>query len=161
MKKITLQPVGIIHSPFKRTEDTPIQPTAAKGVKGSIEIYSKFVEGLKDLDGFSHLILLYYFHLIKNFKLKVRPFLDNKLHGVFSTRAPARPNSIGFSIVELIEIKENILFIQDVDIVDSTPLLDIKPYVPQFDYREAVKAGWLKSNLDKLEDTRDDGRFIE
>ncbi len=161
MKKITLQPVGIIHSPFKRTEDTPIQPTAAKGVKGSIEIYSKFVEGLKDLDGFSHLILLYYFHLIKNFKLKVRPFLDNKLHGVFSTRAPARPNSIGFSIVELIEIKENILFIQDVDIVDSTPLLDIKPYVPQFDYREAVKVGWLKRNLDKLEDTRDDGRFIE
>ncbi len=159
MDKIKYKPIGIIHSPFKEPRGTPIQPTATKGVDGTVEVFQEYVEGLKDLDGFSHIILIYHFHLSKKSLLKVKPFMDNQIHGVFSTRAPGRPNPIGISTVRLIKIEKNILYIKDIDIIDGTPLLDIKPYVPEFDVRAVDKIGWLKKNVDKLSISKDDGRF--
>jgi len=159
MNEIKYKPIGIIHSPFQQPKGTPIQPTAAKGVDGVVEVFPEYVEGLKDLDGFSHIILIYHFHLFKKFSLKVKPFMDNQIHGVFSTRAPSRPNPIGISTVKVIKIEKNILYIQDVDIVDGTPLLDIKPYVPEFDVRVVDKIGWLEKNVNKLSTSKDDGRF--
>jgi len=158
-KCIEYTPIGIIHSPFKEPEGVPIQPSASKGVEGYVEIFPEFVPGLKDLEGFSHVILLYHFHLSKPFSLLVKPYLDDKDHGVFATRAPARPNPIGLSIVQLLSIEKNILRIKDVDIVDCTPLLDIKPYVPQFDHRENARIGWLEKKITRLQISRDDGRF--
>jgi len=159
MDEIRYKPIGIIHSPFKEPKGTPIQPTAAKGVDGAVEVFPEYVEGLKDLDGFSHIILIYHFHLSRKFSLKVKPFMDNQIRGVFSTRAPSRPNPIGISVVRLIKIEENILHIRDVDIIDGTPLLDIKPYVPEFDVRVVDKIGWLERNVNKLSISKDDGRF--
>lgn len=157
---VTYKPIGMIHSPFTEPKGTPIQPTAAQNIDGIIEIYPEYVEGLQDIADFSHLILIYHFHLIKESSLLVKPFLDNELHGIFATRSPSRPNSIGFSIVRLTEVEGDKLHIRDVDIVDGTPLLDIKPYVPKFDVRESVKTGWFEKNVHKLSSTRDDGRFI-
>ena len=161
MQNINLKPIGIIHSPFKKPQGTPIQPTAAKKIKGFIEVFQEFKEGLKDLKGFSHLILIYHFHLISSFKLIVKPFMDNNEHGVFATRAPARPNPIGLSVVKLVKIEDRILHIENVDIVDGTPLLDIKPYVPEFDLKDNVKTGWLEKNVQKLKKSKDDGRFLK
>ena len=159
MDEIRYKPIGIIHSPFKEPKGTPIQPTAAKGVDGAVEVFPEYVEGLKDLDGFSHIILIYHFHLSRKFSLKVKPFMDDQIRGVFSTRAPSRPNPIGISVVRLIKIEKNILHIRDVDIIDGTPLLDIKPYVPEFDVRVVDKIGWLERNVNKLPISKDDGRF--
>ena len=150
MNKIKYKPIGIIHTPFKQPEGTPIQPTASKNISGTIELFSEYIDGLKDLEDFSHIILIYHFHLSKVASLEVKPYMDNKVHGIFAVRAPSRPNPIGISIVHLRRIEENILHIQDVDIVDGTPLLDIKPYVPEFDTREAAKIGWLEKNVHKL-----------
>lgn len=158
---INYKPIGIIHSPFPEPKGTPIQPTAARDVDGIIEIYPEYVEGLKDVEGFSHLILLYHFHLVKEYALLVKPFLDNERHGIFATRAPARPNSIGFSIVRLSRVDGHKLHIRDVDIVDGTPLLDIKPYIPEFDVREVVQSGWFAKNVHKLSTAKDDGRFAK
>ena len=144
MNEIKYQPIGIIHSPFKEPRGTPIQPTAAKDVEGTVEVFPEYAEGLKDVDGFSHLILIYHFHLAKRVSLKVKPYMDNNLRGIFATRAPPRPNPIGLSIVQLIKVERNMLHIRDVDVVDGTPLLDIKPYVPEFDLRKVEKTGWLE-----------------
>lgn len=157
--KIVYNPLGIIHSPFKKIEGVPIQPRAAEGVTGTIDIKAEYVEGLKDLDGFSHIILLYHFHLSEGFSLGVIPFLDDEIHGVFATRAPRRPNSIGISIVKLIGIKGNVINIKNVDIIDGTPLLDIKPYVPDFDSSEEFKLGWLEKNKNQIATKRSDKRF--
>ncbi len=119
----------------------PVQPTGAKGIAGTIEIKPEYIDGLKDIEGFSHIILIYHFHLSKGYSLKVKPFLDENLRGIFATRAPKRPNPLGISVVKLIKVKNNILQIEDVDIVDGTPLLDIKPYVPDFDIHEVEKIG--------------------
>jgi len=159
--KIEYQPIGIIHSPFKEPQGTPIQPPAAKGIDGTVEVFPEYVEGLKDLEGFSHIILIYHFHLSKKPSLVAKPYMDNEARGIFAMRAPSRPNPIGISIVRLIGIEENILHIQDVDIVDGTPLLDIKPYVPRFDGRDVVKTGWLEKNVHKLSKSKDDGRFVK
>jgi len=161
MKEIRYKPIGIIHSPFKEPRGTPIQPVAGQEVEGTIEIFPEYVEGLKDLEGFSHIILIYHFHLAKRGTLKVIPYMDNKPRGVFATRAPTRPNPIGISIVRLVKIEGNTLYIQDIDIIDGTPLLDIKPYVPEFDVRKVEKIGWLIKRVKRLYETRDDGRFIE
>ena len=161
MNEIKYRPIGVIHSLFKEPEGTPIQPVGAKGIEGTVELFPKYAEGLKDLEGFSHIILLYHFHLSKGPSLKVRPYMDNEAHGVFAMRGPSRPNSIGISVVRLVRIEENILHIQDVDIVDGTPLLDIKPYVPEFDIREVEKTGWLERNVRKLSTSKDDGRFTK
>ena len=159
MEEISYRPIGIIRSPYKETEGAPIQTTGAKGVSGTVEILPECAEGLKDLDGFSHIILIYHFHLSKGHSLTVKPFLDNIPRGVFSTRAPKRPNAIGFSVVRLAKIEGATLYIEDVDIVDSTPLLDIKPYVPAFDAKEAERIGWLAGRAEKAADTSADERF--
>lgn len=159
MSEIALNPIGIIHTPFKDTQGVPIQPTASKGIEGSIIIQTEYVEGLKDLDGFSHIILLYYFHHSHGYSLTVKPFLDDKLHGVFATRAPKRPNPIGISMVRLLSIGGNILSIKDVDIVDGTPLLDIKPYVPEFDSIQTAKIGWLADKIKQAHHHKADDRF--
>ena len=161
MKEIIFKPIGIINTPFKEPKGTPIQPTGAKDVGGTVTVFPEYLEGLKDLEGFSHIILLYYFHLSKEYSLKVKPFLDDVLHGVFSTRAPARPNPIGLSIVQLNKIENGKLFIQGMDIVDGTPLLDIKPYVQEFDQREITTKGWLEKNVKNLKSVKDDERFLK
>ena len=159
MHKIKYTPIGIIHSPFKEPKGTPIQPAGAKDIDGTVEVFPEYAEGLMDVEGFSHIILIYHFHLSKKSPLKVKPYMDNNAHGVFAMRGPSRPNPIGISIVRLVRIEENILHIRDVDIVDGTPLLDIKPYVPEFDIREVEKTGWLDKNVYKLSSSKDDGRF--
>jgi tRNA-Thr(GGU) m(6)t(6)A37 methyltransferase TsaA len=159
MDEIKYTPIGIIHSQFKEPKGTPIQPATAKGIGGTVEVFQEFKEGLKDVEGFSHIILVYHFHLARKSSLKVKPYLDNENRGVFSTRAPSRPNPIGISVVHLVKIEEALLQIQDVGIVDGTPLLDIKPYVPEFDVREAVEIGWLENNIHKLSVSKDDGRL--
>jgi len=161
MNEIRYKPIGIIHSPYKEPRGTPIQPTAAKDVEGTVEIFHEYAEGLKDIEGFSHIILVYHFHLSKEFSLKIKPYMDNSLRGVFATRSPSRPNPIGISVVRLIRVKGNILHIRDVDIVDGTPLLDIKPYVPEFDVRKVEKIGWLEKKVKKLHKIKDDGRFTK
>jgi tRNA-Thr(GGU) m(6)t(6)A37 methyltransferase TsaA len=158
---ITYTPIGTVHSPFKKPHDTPIQPSAARDIKATIELFPEYTKGLKDLDGFSHIIIVCHFHLSKEYSLEVVPFMDTQLRGVFATRAPSRPNPIGISVVRLDKIQEHILYIRDVDIVDGTPVLDIKPYVLEFDRRESVKTGWLTENIHKLRRTRDNGRFIK
>lgn len=159
--EINYKPIGVIYSPFKEPKGTPIQPTAAKGIDGIVEVFQKYAEGLKDLQGFSHIILIYHFHLSEKSSLKVTPFMDKQTRGVFSTRAPSRPNPIGVSVVRLVRIEGNILHIRDVDIVNGTPLLDIKPYVHEFDAREVDKIGWLEKSVYKLSTSKDDGRFIK
>lgn len=159
MNEMTYRPIGVVHSPFKEARGTPIQPTAAKGTAGTIELFPEFAEGLEDVDGFSHIILIYHFHLAKKPSLKVRPYMDVRTRGVFATRAPSRPNAIGISIVRLVRVEGNTLYIEEVDIVDGTPLLDIKPYVPEFDIRSVDGIGWLGKNVGKLNNAKDDGRF--
>jgi tRNA-Thr(GGU) m(6)t(6)A37 methyltransferase TsaA len=161
MNDIKYKPIGIIHSPFKEPKGTPIQPPGAKGIKGTVEIFPEYGEGLRDIEGFSHIILLYHFHLSKGEALVVKPYMDSEAHGVFAMRGPSRPNPIGISVVQLVKVEGNTLHIQDVDIVEGTPLLDIKPYVPEFDLREAAKIGWLETNVHQLSVSRDDGRFTD
>jgi len=156
MHEIKYAPIGIIHTPFKEPINVPIQPSAGRGIKGKVEVFPQFEEGLEDIERFSHITLIYHFHLSRGYSLKVKPYMDKRLRGVFSTRAPARPNAIGISTVRLVKREENILHVKDMDIVDNTPLLDIKPYVPQFD---EAKIGWLEENIKKLPHTKDDGRF--
>jgi len=158
---LVYKPIGIIYSPFKEPKGTPIQPAGAKGVKGRVEVLPEYAEGLKDIEGFSHIILIYHFHRVKGYKLRVKPFMDDNFHGVFATRAPARPNPIGISVVRLLKVEGNILYVEDLDILDGTPLLDIKPYVPEFDKREGIKIGWLEKNVHKLSQSRDDERFVK
>ncbi len=159
MPQIKYKPIGIIHSPFKEPKGTPIQPSGAKGINGTVEIFLEYAQGIKDLEGFSHIILIYHFHLSKKSSLKVKPYLDDEVHGVFAMRGPSRPNPIGISAVRLLRVEGTTLHIQDVDIVDGTPLLDIKPYVPEFDMREVGRIGWLEKKVQKLCATKDDGRF--
>ena len=157
--KVSYDSIGVIHSPFKKIEGIPIQPSAAREIKGTIELRKELTEGLKDLDGFSHVILLYHFHLSKEYSLSVIPFLDEISHGVFATRAPRRPNSIGLSVVKLVKIEENILYIENVDVVDGTPLLDIKPYVKEFENLEELRIGWLSQKTKKAINIKADNRF--
>ncbi|MBA7689458.1 tRNA (adenine(37)-N6)-methyltransferase [subsurface metagenome] len=161
MDEIKYKPIGVIHSPFKEPKGTPIQPAGAKGICGTVEVFPEYTKGLKDIDGFSHLILLYHFHLSQGASLEARPYMDNEVRGVFAMRSPGRPNPIGISVVRLLKVEGNMLHIQDLDIVDGTPLLDIKPYVPEFDIREVEKIGWLEKNVGKLSAAKDDGRFTK
>jgi tRNA-Thr(GGU) m(6)t(6)A37 methyltransferase TsaA len=159
MTEIKYKPIGVIHSPFRDVEGMPIQPTGAKGVTGTVEVFAEYCAGLKDIGGFSHIILVYHFHLSKGYSLEVKPFMDEETHGVFAVRAPARPNPIGISAVRLVEVKGCTLHIEDVDIVDGTPLLDIKPYVPDFDRRAAERIGWLSQRSRNVRQKRSDRRF--
>jgi tRNA-Thr(GGU) m(6)t(6)A37 methyltransferase TsaA len=157
--KIEYESIGIIHTPFKSIEGMPIQPSGAKSIQGTVAVFPEYLEGLKDLDGFSHVILLYHFHRAGGSKLVVTPFLDSRPHGIFSTRAPKRPNPIGISVVKLRKIEGNILHIENVDILDGTPLLDIKPYVPEFDQFLADKIGWLERARGFVKTKKSDKRF--
>ncbi len=154
-----MQPIGTIHTPFTEREGMPIQPSGAVGVTGTIELFDHFQAGLKDLDGFSHIILLYLFHQSDGFKLHVIPFMDTTPRGVFATRAPKRPNPIGLSIVELNRIENGVLHVRNIDILDGTPLLDIKPYVPKFDRPEAARSGWIANSPDTVAQKKSDDRF--
>jgi tRNA-Thr(GGU) m(6)t(6)A37 methyltransferase TsaA len=157
--EISYRPIGIVHSPFKDVEGMPIQPAGASQIHGWIEISPEFVEGLKDLEGFSHIILLYHFHRVQEAELTVIPFMDSWPHGVFATRAPRRPNPIGLSIVKLLRVEGNILYVENVDILDGTPLLDIKPYVPDFDHYPVERVGWLERARGKVQNKKSDDRF--
>ncbi|NCO54168.1 MAG: tRNA (N6-threonylcarbamoyladenosine(37)-N6)-methyltransferase TrmO [Bacteroidetes bacterium CG02_land_8_20_14_3_00_31_25] len=160
MNEITFKPIGIIYSPFKTIENIPIQNIGAKGVKGTIEIFKEFVTGLKDLDGFSHLILIYHLHKVIHDSLLVKPFLDTVEHGIFATRSPVRPNPIGLTVVKLIEIKNNLITIENLDILYETPLLDIKPFLPMIDDTKDIRIGWLTGKIEQFEIKKSDNRFI-
>jgi tRNA-Thr(GGU) m(6)t(6)A37 methyltransferase TsaA len=162
--QINLQQIATIKTPFCNLENMPVQPRGASNVYATIEFKKKFQDGLKDLDGFSHIYLIYYFHKIKQPKLQVIPFNDktNTPRGVFATRTPMHPNSIGLSIVELVEVKDNIVTIKGVDILDGTPLIDIKPYIENFDkITIPTKSGWMKSSIDEVSLKRSDKRFCD
>jgi tRNA-Thr(GGU) m(6)t(6)A37 methyltransferase TsaA len=151
--------IGTIHSPFLSREGAPIQPQGAKGVRGRVEVLPEYQQGLRDLDGFSHVLLLYHFHLSQGFDLEVVPFLDDQSHGVFATRAPKRPNPIGISLVRLLSVDGATLEVEDVDVLDGTPLLDIKPFVPEFDTQQTVRTGWLAGKAAAATAAKADGRF--
>jgi tRNA-Thr(GGU) m(6)t(6)A37 methyltransferase TsaA len=155
-----LKPIGVIHSPFKDLAKMPIQPAGAAGVWGTVEVFAEYRAGLKDLDGFSHIILLYLFHRSQGFKLEVIPYMDTQPRGIFSTRAPVRPNPIGLSVVHLDRVDNGVLYVQNVDVLDGTPLLDIKPYVPEFDVHESLRTGWLEQVRKTVKDRISDDRFI-
>ncbi|MBU8871722.1 MAG: tRNA (N6-threonylcarbamoyladenosine(37)-N6)-methyltransferase TrmO [Gemmatimonadales bacterium] len=157
--QFTYRPIGTIHSPFQEREGMPIQPASAKGAKGRVEVLEEFRAGLCDLEGFSHIIVLYDFHRSEGFDLEVVPFMDSQTRGVFSTRAPRRPNSIGISVLRLLGIQDGTLEVENIDILNGTPLLDIKPFVPKFDGVSNVKTGWLESSSNDLSDRKADGRF--
>jgi tRNA-Thr(GGU) m(6)t(6)A37 methyltransferase TsaA len=138
---IVMHPIGVIHTPFSNKRTTPIQPSRSTAV-GQIEVYPAYTAGLRDLAGFSHIFLLYVFHRSDGYTLQVMPFLDNQERGLFATRYPARPNPIGLSIVRLLAVHDQVLEIEGADMLDGTPLLDIKPYVPDFDAQVNVRTGW-------------------
>jgi tRNA-Thr(GGU) m(6)t(6)A37 methyltransferase TsaA len=157
--EFVLKPIGTIYSPFTHTAGMPIQPAGAKGVAGTIEINAEFAPGLQDLDGFSHILLIYYFHKAARAKLIVTPFLDSQPRGLFSTRAPTRPNPIGLSVVALKKVENRILHVVNLDILNNTPLLDIKPYVPAFDHHAVDRIGWLEEREGVVTQKRADDRF--
>ena len=142
---ILFHPIGIIHSPFTNKSGMPIQASRSQA-KGVVEVYPEFVEGLQDIEGLSHLFLIYVFHESLGYSLVVKPFLDDKLHGVFATRYPYRPNPVGLSVVRLITKRGDTLEVEGMDMLDGTPLLDIKPYVPDFDIRTGTRNGWYDSS---------------
>ena len=156
-----MKAIGIIHSPFKTIENMPIQPKGAQDVVGSVEVYPDFAEGLKDLEGFSHIYLIFQLHKAKQGRLIVTPFMDKTPRGVFSTRSPARPNPIGLSIVELVKREGHVLTIKGLDILDGTPLWDIKPYIHSFDAVKNSRSGWMTASVDEVKKKRSDDRFIE
>jgi tRNA-Thr(GGU) m(6)t(6)A37 methyltransferase TsaA len=160
---INLKSIATIQSPFKSLENMPVQPRGAKDTIATIHFKKEYQDGLKDLNGFSHIYLIYYFHKIKQPQLQVIPFNDktNTKRGVFSTRTPMHPNSIGLSIVKLIDVTDNIVTIQGVDLLDQTPILDIKPYIENFDnIEETTKSGWMKSTSSEVAKIKSDDRFI-
>lgn len=160
MNTINYTPIGIIHTSHKTIGDVPIQPAAAKGFIGKIVLNKEYSEGLADINGFSHIILLYHFHKSIGFNLSVIPFLDKNKRGLFATRAPKRPNAIGLSVVKIQKTEDNIIYIEDVDMLDQTPLLDLKPYVPKFDAFPHAKSGWVEQVKDnKIRNSRSDNRF--
>lgn len=158
---VEFHPIGVIRTPFTDTEGMPIQPGGAERVRGTVELLPQYTEGLKDLDGFSHLILLYHFHRSDDYNLTVTPFMDTTPRGLFATRAPRRPNPIGISIVRLLAVRDHILEIANIDVLDQTPLFDIKPYVPVFDEPEGpLRSGWVASSAQEVREKRSDKRFI-
>jgi tRNA-Thr(GGU) m(6)t(6)A37 methyltransferase TsaA len=146
MMAFVCRPIGVIHTPFETPDGVPIQ-AAFSEAEGVVEVDPPYAAGLKDIEGFSHLILLYWFSRSEGYQLTVRPFLDQEERGLFSVRHPARPNPIGISVVELVGREGNRLRVRGVDVLDGTPLLDIKPFVPAFDHREGAQIGWLEGKV--------------
>lgn len=154
---IEYTPIGVVRSPFHKREGMPIQPSRSNGAKATVEVFPEFAECLSDLDGFSHIILLCHLHRSTQWRPKVVPFLDTEPRGLFATRAPCRPNPIGLSVVNLLAIEDNVLSIENIDLLDGTPVLDIKPYVGEFDDRANVRTGWLEAAHARR--NRSDDRF--
>ncbi len=157
--QITFEAIGTIKSPFKRIDDMPIQPSGAADVIGEVILKPELSRGLDDVAGFSHLILIYCLHRSRGFELKVKPFLDDRRRGIFATRAPRRPNPIGLSVVKLIARENNRLTVAGLDVLDQTPVLDIKPYVPDFDAVDKPVIGWLTDRRHLAASKRSDTRF--
>jgi len=147
MNKITMHPIGKIYSPYKKSKDIPIQGIFKSDVEAFLELEQEYVKGLKDLDKFSHCMLFYYLHKSDKETIEGRPFLEDEKHGIFAIRSPHRPNHIGFSVVEIKRIRGNRLYFTQVDMIDGTPLLDIKPFIKYFDIRENVVSGWLDKHF--------------
>jgi tRNA-Thr(GGU) m(6)t(6)A37 methyltransferase TsaA len=157
---IAFTPIGVLHTPFDSPEGMPIQPAGRASAPARAEIFPQYQAALADLDGFSHVILIYHLHQVEGWKARVVPFLDTVERGLFATRAPTRPNPIGLSIVRLESVESGIIYLANVDILDGTPLLDIKPYVPQFDQPQMpVRIGWLAESREDVEERRSDDRF--
>ncbi len=162
MEAISYTPIGIIRTPHTVVAGMPVQNVGAEDVQGTIEIAPEYAAGLRDLEGFSHLILLYHLHQMRGYALTVRPYIagpDGPERGVFATRSPRRPNALGLTVVRLTEVRQNTLDIVGVDMLDGTPLLDIKPYVPAFDARTAERIGWFTDMIERAAFTRADERF--
>ena len=155
-----MKKIGTIFSPFKKLGDMPVQPGGGSGVTGRVEIDGQYQPGLADLEGFSHIYLIYRFHRARRIEMKVVPFLDTQPRGVFATRSPLRPNHIGLSLVELVEVKGTTLTIRNLDILDGTPLLDIKPYIASFDQVGQSRSGWMKADRKTVGTCRSDERFV-
>ena len=155
-----IKPIGIIHSPHYTLEDMPIQPKGASGVEGYVLVDEEYIDGLQDLEGFSHIYLLYSFHKAKRTELLVTPFMDKQTRGVFATRSPLRPNHIGISIVRLKRVEGDKVVVEGIDILDGTPLLDIKPYMEKFDAVKESVSGWLQAGDKEISKKRSDNRFI-
>jgi len=148
--KFKFKPIGIIHSPFKTKEDIDnkkyADPRGFDSVQGELEIFKPYEAGLKDTEGFSHLIIIFAFHKSRGYKLEAKPFLDDTLRGIFSTRSPNRPNPLGMTVVKVVERKGNILKVSGVDMIEGTPILDIKPYTSR-DQKSPIKLGWLEDKI--------------
>ncbi len=157
--KITFEPIGIVHSPFTELADMPIQPTGEEAAQGILEIYPAYDDALADLEGFSHIYALYFFHKVSGWQPKVLPFLDKQPHGLFSTRAPRRPNPIGLSLLKILAIEGSRIHVAGLDILDGTPLLDIKPYIPGFEDPQDVRIGWLEGCAGQVKNRKSDHRF--
>jgi tRNA-Thr(GGU) m(6)t(6)A37 methyltransferase TsaA len=147
MEKITMTTIGTIHSPYKQVKDIPIQGKFKPDITAYIELKDEYAAGLKDLDGFSHAIIIYYFHKSQKENVIGKPFLEDKQHGIFAIRSPHRPNHIGLSVVKIENIQDKRLYFREVDVLDQTPVLDIKPYVKHFDIRDNVISGWLDKHF--------------
>lgn len=160
--KIELESLGIIKTPYNQLEGMPIQPTGAKGIKGQLILKDKYKDGLKDLEGFSHIEVFYLLHKVNGYSLQVKPFLDDKIHGVFATRSPKRPNRIGASIIKVTGVEDNIVHVENVDMLNGTPILDIKPYVPYLydDTIDELEVGWFKDKHQNASTKKADDRFI-
>lgn len=148
MNQIVMRPIGVIHSPYKNSKNIPIQGIFEHQQKAWLELKKKYAAGLKDLNGFSHAIILYYFHKSQREDIQARPFLEQNKHGIFAIRSPHRPNHIGLSIVKIEKIETNKMYFTQVDVLDQTPVLDIKPYVKYFDSRKDVTCGWLDKHFE-------------
>ena len=152
--KFIFHPIGVIHSPHKVMSKTPIQPVFCSDIKGTVVLDAEYADGLKDLQGFSHIYLFYYFHQSQKTCLRLKPYLSDQEHGIFATRAPHRPNKLGMSLVRLMKIKDTILHVKDIDILDGTPLFDIKPYIQRFDSRKNTRSGWQDTIPDDVASVR-------
>jgi len=156
---IPMETIGLIHSPFTKLENMPVQSLGPQSAEGKVVVDERFVEGLRDLDGFSHIYLVYRFHKATRTELQVVPYMDTEKRGVFATRSPLRPAHIGISIVELLSMSGNVLEVRGLDVLDGTPLIDIKPYMPQFDCWQNATSGWMKASRPDVERRRSDDRF--
>lgn len=157
---VEFRPIGTIHTPFQQAEGTPIQPIKGKGTKGWVEVEPEYVDGLKDLNGFDRIWLLFWCHRASDYRLHIKPYMDTQIRGLFSTRAPSRPNAIGISCVKLLSVEGGRLEIEDVDMLDGTPLLDIKPYAAKFDHFPVARSGWMDT-VEKDAQTKADNRFFQ
>jgi tRNA-Thr(GGU) m(6)t(6)A37 methyltransferase TsaA len=156
---VTFNPIGVIHTPFMEIRGMPLQAIAAADIRGTIELAPAYAEGLQDLEAFSHLIVLFHLHGVQGASLRVTPYLDDQQRGIFATRSPKRPNPIGFSVVKLVEVRGTTLVIMGVDMLDGTPLLDLKPYVPAFDSHQTDRIGWFADRIERVHSVRADERF--